>query len=116
MGLKPRSGTVYLLECPFNDGITYIKIGFSARNDLWKRFDELSASLNFQFLWAIRCINASRLERHLHKRFEAKRLDAWQTRELFKLDADDLIYIATIQEFEGYLCRHQFTTYDPDYP
>jgi hypothetical protein len=92
-----------------------IKIGFTARNDLWLRLCEVQRRLDFEFIRAIRCDDAFGLELHLKRRFKTKRIrGAWQTSELFKLDDNDLLYIESLVELEGHKCHHRLTVYDPD--
>ena len=40
-----------------------------------------------------------RLERHLHYKFDSKRIH--RPRELFRLDFDDLVYIKSIKEYRN---------------
>jgi hypothetical protein len=105
---------VYVLKCRFNPE-PVIKIGFTARNDLWLRLDEVGRRLDFEFLRAIRSDDALGLELHLKRRFKAKRIDAWQSGELFRLDVSDLLYIESLEELEGHKCHHRLTVYDPSH-
>ena len=104
-----QAGIVYVIRCSFG-----VKIGYTRQ--LAKRLDTLRKKMDFEFIEAIISKNAFGLETFLHRRFKSKRMVAWQTSEIFKLNEDDMNYIAKLSEFEGSAlvhCTNYWTELDP---
>lgn len=95
---KNQRGIVYLIRCRFGSSHWH-KIGFTT--NLGNRLADLDRKLDFTFVSAIITSNALGLEAHLHGQFKGKRMDSWQTSEVFNLDDSDVEYIKGLKEFEG---------------
>lgn len=97
--MSATSGYVYILRCSFG-----YKIGFSRH--LEQRLAQLSNKMDFAVEHVICCDLAARLERALHRQFKAKRFEAWQTTEMFRLEESDLQAIYATESFDGQPCHH----------
>lgn len=94
-------GFVYLVrhhDTKLGEGV--YKIGFTARNLVYERLDEQGYSQS-DFARALATRYPRELESRLHQQFANKRVaDRFGSRELFVLDPQDLVWIASLREFE----------------